>query len=216
MLPTGRETRRSSGQGVYTGVLSGPPALHRLRSVGFVTDARVRNGCRAFASRGLRMTTFVRGGLIACLLLGLGVSAAAQDSPPPADSPAKIAPERSQEDPKAAAARQEPATQPSRMTPPPAGENPPETPAAQPGSTLSPFRALIPNFSGTTITWIAVVLILALLLQTRPLLSWSNLDALALALAALALAFRSETAQVSEGGPTLQAWSYGILTGACV
>ena len=75
---------------------------------------------------------------------------------------------------------------------------------------------MIPNFSGTTITWIAVVLILALLLQTRPLLSWLNLDAIALALAALALAFRSETAQMPADGPTLQSWSYGVLTGVGV
>src|SRR5262249_1510407 len=151
-----------------------------------------RKGIRANASRGMRMITFVRAGMLACLVLGLSTYAVGQDSPPTDDPPAESrARETPQSEGKAAA---EASSEPRRMTPPAASTKAEESGPAS--STFAPFRALIPSFSGTTITWIAVVLILALLLQTRPLFSWLNLDGLMLALAAVALAFRSETAAV--------------------
>lgn len=147
------------------------------------------------------MITLVRAALLACLLFGLNAIASAQD-PPAGDAPAATRP--------APAARDDaPLSQSRRMSPP-------ATPAPSAPSGQSPFRALLPNFSGTTIMWIAVVLTLALLLQTRPFLSWLNLDAIMLAVAAVALAFRSETAPCPVDGPTLQYWSYAILTAVCI
>ena len=133
------------------------------------------------------MITVVRAALLACVLLGLNAFATAQDSPTGDDPSAQTKPAPGDSAQAPTARDETPVLQPRRMSPPAA-------PMTVAPSGQSPFRALIPNFSGTTITWIAVVLTLSLLLQTRPFLSWLNLDALMLALAAIALAFRSETA----------------------
>ncbi|MBI5865620.1 MAG: hypothetical protein HZB38_14150 [Planctomycetes bacterium] len=77
---------------------------------------------------------------------------------------------------------------------------------------LAPLSALRPALSGSTLTWIAVVMILALTLQTRPLFRWHNLDGIMLALSAVALSVRGETASLGPTGPTLQQWSYLVLT----
>lgn len=77
----------------------------------------------------------------------------------------------------------------------------------------APWAGLWPELSGPTLAWIAVLVILVLTLQTRPLLSWHNLDGLALALAALLLALRSNVS-VIEGDPTgwtVQWWTYLLL-----
>lgn len=163
------------------------------------------------------MTTFVRGGLFVCLLLGWCASAAAQDSPSPVppDRATATRPAAPGDAPPSTPIEQDASTAiPRRMTPPIENAHLPDAP--QSASRYAPFRTLIPSLSGTTITWIAVVLTLALLLQTRPFLSWLNLDALMLALAALALAFRGETAACPPDGPTLQFWSYAVLTGVCI
>jgi hypothetical protein len=163
------------------------------------------------------MTTFVRGGLLVCLLLGWCTAAAtAQDSPSPnlPDRAAATRPASSDDHPSSALEDDSFSSMPRRMSPPVENTRLSDAPPA--GSAYAPFRTLIPTLSGTTITWIAVVLILALLLQTRPFLSWLNLDALMLALAALALAFRSQTASCPPDGPTLQFWSYAVLTGICI
>jgi hypothetical protein len=73
---------------------------------------------------------------------------------------------------------------------------------------------LLPEPGGATLAWIAVVVILVLTIQTKPLLSWHNFDGLMLALAALLLSLR-DNGGVLAGDPTgqtVQWWSYLLLS----
>jgi hypothetical protein len=70
---------------------------------------------------------------------------------------------------------------------------------------------LLPDLRGPTLTWIAVVVILVLTLQTKPLLSWHNLDGLMLALVALLLPLRSDVGLL-PGDLTGQWWAYLLLS----
>lgn len=71
-----------------------------------------------------------------------------------------------------------------------------------------------PPLSNTAATWIAVTILLVLLLQDRPFLSARNLDALVLALTALAFPLRQMNVgiQGDPTGRTLQWWSYLLLS----
>lgn len=74
---------------------------------------------------------------------------------------------------------------------------------------------LMPRLNTPTLTWLAVVLILALTLQTRPTwFSWHNLDGLALALMCVFMALRTDTGLVKLGGfeRTAQWWAFIGLT----
>ena len=90
----------------------------------------------------------------------------------------------------------------------PAGAIIPECPSA------TVWSALLPELSGPTLSWIAVVVILVLTLQTRPLLCWHNLDGLALALASLLLPLRGEGGVLprDSAGHAVQWWAYLLLT----
>lgn len=106
-------------------------------------------------------------------------------------------------------------SKPSIMTlKPKPGEAPPQPPliSLPPLDGLAPLKALVPQFNPVMLTWIAVFVILALTFQSKPIFTWHNADGLVLALTAVGLALRSEPAQVPAGGPTLQCWSYGLLT----
>ena len=84
--------------------------------------------------------------------------------------------------------------------------------SSDPPATLWPD--LLPELSQQALTWIAIVVILVLTLQTKPLLSWHNLDGLMLALTALLLPLR-ENIGVIEGDPTeqtVQWWTYLLLS----
>lgn len=77
---------------------------------------------------------------------------------------------------------------------------------------------LLPELSASTLAWIAVVVILLLTLQVRPLRSWHNLDGLVLALTALLFLLRG-TFDVPRAGPAGQAvqwWAYLLLTAAAL
>lgn len=76
------------------------------------------------------------------------------------------------------------------------------------------WPGLLPDLRGPTLTWIAVVVILVLTLQTKPLLSWHNLDGLMLALTALLLPLRSNLGvfQNDPTGQTVQLWAYLLLS----
>lgn len=81
-----------------------------------------------------------------------------------------------------------------------------------------PFAPLRPALNAATLTWFAVVLILVLVLQTRPLLSFHNLDGLILAATGVLLALRGD-ASILRGDPTgfsLQQWAYLLLSIAAV
>jgi len=75
------------------------------------------------------------------------------------------------------------------------------------------WQDLAPEFSPATLTWIAVVVILVLMLQTKPILSWHNLDALMLALTALIFPLRDNLGPLVDNptGHTVQWWSYLLL-----
>jgi len=76
------------------------------------------------------------------------------------------------------------------------------------------WRDLLPELNGPTLTWIAVVVILVLTLQIKPLFSWHNLDGVMLALVVLLLRLRSNIG-VIEGDPTGQTgqwWAYLLLS----
>jgi hypothetical protein len=73
---------------------------------------------------------------------------------------------------------------------------------------------LVPELSVVTLTWIAVVVILVLTLQAKPLLCWRNFDGVILALTALLLPLRSKVG-VLQGdltGQTVQWWTYLLLS----
>ncbi len=71
-----------------------------------------------------------------------------------------------------------------------------------------------PDLSIPTIAWFAVVAILALSFQPKPLLSLRNLDALILAGMCLLLMLRDDPRPIAEGGYSRQWWAYLGLTGA--
>jgi hypothetical protein len=68
----------------------------------------------------------------------------------------------------------------------------------------------LPALSGMAVAWIAVVAILLLTLQLKPLMSWHNLDGLILALTALLVAFRAsiDAAQGDSAAQHAQWWTY--------
>jgi hypothetical protein len=71
---------------------------------------------------------------------------------------------------------------------------------------------LWPDLSSATLMWFAVLVILILMLQTSPLFSLRNLDALVLAATAILLAFRFDISPVGEdGGTTKQSLAYTLL-----
>lgn len=76
------------------------------------------------------------------------------------------------------------------------------------------FGPLTPSLNAATLAWIAAILILTLKLQTRPLRSIHNLDALVLALTCLLLPLRSVTEGVDSHAShgSYQFWSYALLT----
>lgn len=76
------------------------------------------------------------------------------------------------------------------------------------------YEELVPTISEATMSWIAVVMILLLTLQTRPLLTMRNLDGLMLAAVALLFVLRDNTTVVGDPatGETVQFWSYTWLT----
>ncbi|MFQ5807757.1 MAG: hypothetical protein ACE5I3_15025, partial [Phycisphaerae bacterium] len=82
----------------------------------------------------------------------------------------------------------------------------------KPASAL--WADFLPELSGSTLAWIAAVVILLLTLQTKPLLSWHNLDGLVLALTALLLSLRNNggVIQGDPTGQTVQWWTYLLLT----
>lgn len=69
-----------------------------------------------------------------------------------------------------------------------------------------------PDLSRSTLAWFAVVVILALTLRLKPLLSLRNLDALVLAGMCLLLGLRGDPRLVAGSALTLQGWSYLLLT----
>lgn len=72
---------------------------------------------------------------------------------------------------------------------------------------------LWPDLSRPTLTWIAVVVILLLTLQSKPVFSWRNIDGVVLALAAVLLALR-DNRDVIRGDPvgfSVQWWAYLLL-----
>ena len=75
---------------------------------------------------------------------------------------------------------------------------------------------LMPSLHGPALTWFAVVVILLLSVQLKPLVCRRNLDALVLAGTCLLLALRVDATKVSFGswdsGHTGQWWSYLLLT----
>ena len=92
-----------------------------------------------------------------------------------------------------------------------------DTPEAAVGSWLA-LSSLWPDLGGPALTWFAVVVILLLTFQTRPLLALRNLDGLVLAGTCLLLALRSDTGLLPGGvtGKTWQWWAYLGLTAAAV
>lgn len=86
-------------------------------------------------------------------------------------------------------------------------------PAALPNSTLTHLFA--PEFSAMGVAWIAAAIVLALLVQARPLLSLRNLDALVLALLCLTFPLRTLGAVGVAGdasGHSVQFYSYLALS----
>ena len=75
------------------------------------------------------------------------------------------------------------------------------------------WRDLLPDLNAAALTWIAVVVILVLTLQAKPIFCWHNLDGLMLALTALLLPLRGDVAKLSGDptGYTVQWWTYLLL-----
>lgn len=121
-----------------------------------------------------------------CAALATMPIAAAQDAEPPATAPALQAPAEQA---------------PSRPLP------------LDTELTTGSAAELTPELSGATLTWFAIVLILALTLHTRPLFTVRNLDALVLAATCLLLAYRWDRG-VLAGDPmslSLQTWASILL-----
>lgn len=124
-------------------------------------------------------------------------AAASEGATPPAN---KSAPKEG-EKPLAPRPENDPNARPKAAKKPPAGGlDAPKSRFSQPGAeleTVAPAGRLIdmltPEFSPASLAWIAVVLILTLTLQTRPLLTMHNLDALILAASAALVTLRSQS-----------------------
>jgi hypothetical protein len=96
-------------------------------------------------------------------------------------------------------------------------DRPPSTmPTSQRTAPTARRVCLMPPLSGATLTWFAVVVILALSFRMRPLLSLRNFDALILAATCLLLLMRGDTSRLGLPrcylGQTGQWWSYLLLT----
>jgi hypothetical protein len=80
-----------------------------------------------------------------------------------------------------------------------------------PPATFAPD--FLPDFSGPTLTWIAIAIILMLTLQTRRLRSWHTVDGLMLALIAVLLPLRDNVGVIpgDATGQTVQGWAYLLL-----
>lgn len=74
-------------------------------------------------------------------------------------------------------------------------------------------RELLPDLGPPALTWVAVVVILVLVLRTKPLLCWHNLDGLMLALTAVLLPLRGDVGVIpgDPTGQTVQWWAYLLL-----
>lgn len=75
------------------------------------------------------------------------------------------------------------------------------------------LRSLLPDPTPASFAWVAVVLILVLTVQAKPILSWHNFDGLILALTALLLLLRGNTSELGGGfgGQSVQWWVYLLL-----
>ena len=80
--------------------------------------------------------------------------------------------------------------------------------------TASLWLDVLPDLSVPTLSGIAVVVILVLLLQSKPWLSWRNADALVLALTAWLLPLRHDLGFIATDptGHTVQWWTYVLLS----
>lgn len=80
--------------------------------------------------------------------------------------------------------------------------------------TVSFWSGIIPELTDSGVTWLAVVIILVLLFQSKPLFSLRNLDAIALALTALLLPLRTDVGALAGDttGHTVQWWTYLLLS----
>lgn len=75
------------------------------------------------------------------------------------------------------------------------------------------LELLLPRLDGGALTWVAVMLILTLTFQIRPLFSWHNLDGLSLAAIAILLPLRADLSiGALPGGYTVQWWTYLALS----
>ena len=169
--------------------------------------------------------------VVAVALLTAPRSTAAEPNDPntppavtqPTPEPAIATPPAEPEDAK-------PAAEADQTPPEPQAVEPLEAPPAPPPSDIEPLAGengaepthnanlkfdLMPRMKTPTMTWIAVVLILALILQTRPTwFTWHNLDGLALAAMCVLMAIRADDGVLNSGGfaRTAQWWSFVGLT----
>jgi hypothetical protein len=86
------------------------------------------------------------------------------------------------------------------------------------GSPPTLWTGLLPELSGPTLAWIAVVVILVLTLQVKLRLSWHSLAGLMLALTALLLLLRGSLGadQADPAGQAVQWWTYLLLSVAAL
>jgi hypothetical protein len=103
-------------------------------------------------------------------------------------------------------------------------EQPPAVLAPAPADARHPVSDLAHDelepaaiLSQPALTWFAVVVLLVLLIQTRPLNFWRNLDAAVLAALCLLLAARNDTGYVAgdRSGLSVQTWALFLLTAGC-
>lgn len=99
--------------------------------------------------------------------------------------------------------------QPATVAAPAAETGPGETSCARLADTL------LPPLDARWLGWISAVLVLALLVQTRPVLTLRNLDALVLALTCLALLGRDQAGLLCHTEHSVQWWSYLLLAVFC-
>lgn len=136
-----------------------------------------------------------------------GESAPAAPAAPPPDAP-NVPPDAP------AAQRAAPST--ATVAPDvPAAPAESEPPARAQLDHRAPADILLPPIRFPWVAWVAAALVLALTVQTRPLLTVRNLDALVLAAMSLALLGRNSGVVLGgdgAGGFTLQWWTYLLLT----
>jgi hypothetical protein len=94
------------------------------------------------------------------------------------------------------------------------GRGPTEAAGSQPEAPPAGRPEFWPALEGPGLTWFAIVVILALTLRLRPLLSERNLDGLVWAAMCLLLSLRTDWAQMPAwaAGKTAQWWSYVLLS----